>query len=255
VGIDEELMMAQTMEKKRAALLAGIFLLAGASVFGGEPPPPPPGAAEKPPEEKKPDEKRPSDEKPFVFESRGRRDPFTFAIKPTIIEATPNTQPGEVVGPNLDPALIRQKKAEAEQKYVEAENIFMDIGKEGRAMEAIAKCDEGLKVFTDTPNYGAIAEWQPVRARLENLRKASERMKQRHDAEKKFREVNIRLTGVVARERKSQAIVNGKTVGKGDIVAASDNYDVSVDDIHPDQVVFVTPDGFKVKLTWTEMSK
>jgi len=251
-------MMAEfkTEERWRTALLAGVFLLAGARVFGGEPVPPPPTGAEKPAEEKKTEEKKPSDEKPWVFESRGRRDPFTFAIKPTIVpDAIPGTTPGEIQIV-LDPALIRQKKAEAEAKYAEAENIFMDIGKEGRSMEAIAKCDEGLKVLSDAnTNYGSIPEWQPVRAHLENLRKASERMKQRQDAEKKFREVNIRLTGVVARERKSQAIVNGKTVSKGDIVAASDNYDVSVDDIHPDQVVFVTPDGFKVKLTWTEMSK
>ena len=238
-------------------LLVGLWLARG-SAFAGEPVVPPPGQApkaEKTDEEKKTEEKRASDEKAWVFEPRGRRDPFTFAFKPAIasdVSTTTTTDPNRP--PQLDPALIRQKKAEAEARYMEAENLFMEIGKEGRAMEALAKCDEGLKVFTDTPNYGAIQEWQPVRARLENLRKASERMKQRHDAEKKFREVNIRLTGVVARDRHSQAIVNGKPVGKGDIVSASDNYDVSVDDINPDQVVFVTPDGFKVKLTW-EMSK
>lgn len=243
-----------TREKGRIAMASqAMVLLAVSCAYCGEPPPP---AAEKPAEEKAAEEKKPSDEKPWVFESRGRRDPFTFALKPVIQDTIPGSQPGgDATKPNLDIAVINQKRAEAEALYAEAENLFMNISSESRAMDAIAKCDAGLKVFSDTPNYGAIPEWQPVRARLENLRKASERVKQRHEAEKKFREVNIRLTGVVARERRSQAIVNGKTVGKGDIVAASDNYDVSVDEIQPDQVVFVTPDGFKVKLTWTEMSK
>jgi len=241
--------------RKIDSLLLGIaalwLLAAGIPVAAGEAPPP-----VQPPKVEKTEDKKPSDEKAWVFESRNRRDPFTFALKPTIVDDTGTSGTGDLSKtPQLDPKLIKLKQEQAEEMYRDAENLFMEIGRDGRAVETVTKCDAGLKIFTDIPNYGAIPEWQPVRAKLEALRKASERMKQRQDAEKKFKEINIRLTGVVARDRHSQAIVNGKSVGKGDIVAASDNYDVAVDDIHPDQVVFVTPDGFKVKLTWTEMSK
>jgi len=241
--------------RRRAGFaLQGLALSLGlaASVFAGEAPPVPPAvpdpvaaAAEK------------KDDK-FVYDSRGRRDPFSFSLKPNIKDdpvpgSLDKTDPTQK--PDIDPKLILQKQQEAEGFYAKAEAAFLEVGLDGHPVEVLTICDSGMKVFADTPNAGAIPEWQSVRGRLDMLRKAAERMKQRQDSRKKFEETNIRLTGIVARDRGSRAIVNGERVGKGDIVSAGDSYVVSIDDIQPDQVILVTPDGFKVKLTWSEIAK
>ena len=89
---------------------------------------------------------------------------------------------------------------------------------------------------------------------LIRMRKAAERIKQRQDAERDFNQMNIKLTGVVAREKNSQAIVNAKVVTKGDVVPSSnEGVDVVVADILPQQVVFVFR-GYKMMLTLSEIS-
>jgi len=93
-----------------------------------------------------------------------------------------------------------------------------------------------------------------IREKLLELRRAGERVRQRQEAEKKFRDMNIRLTGVVARAHHSQAIVNGKIVGKGEAVAVSENNDVVVDEIQPDQVIFLFQ-GYKMGLTLSDMPR
>ncbi|HYG74082.1 MAG TPA: hypothetical protein VEK08_03675 [Planctomycetota bacterium] len=246
-------------EKLFATMLAAVLLLCiSGSVRAGEPvvPPPDPGTGAAAEPAAQPDKKNDK----WIFDPRGRRDPFTFSITPKIGDDSGSTTPGvdkptEPGKVDIDPKLIIAKQKEAENLYNEAEIGFLEVGQEGHAIEVIAKCDAGMKVFADTPNAGTVPEWQPVRNRLEALRKAAERMKMRQDSRKKFDESNMRLTGIVARDRGSRAIVNGERVGKGDLVTSGENYVVSVDDIQQDQVILVTPESFKVKLTWSEIAK
>ncbi|HEY3319641.1 MAG TPA: hypothetical protein VGP72_04105 [Planctomycetota bacterium] len=197
-----------------------------------------------------------AEEKPWKFESNNRRDPFSFRNPPTEIEKTaevPGT-PGVPVGPKgPSPEDIAKKREQAEKLYAVAEAAFLEISREPqRVVEALGKCDEGLKVFADEPTAGSVPEWQAVRGKLESLRKAADILKRRQDAEKKFRDSNLRLTGVVAREKRSQIIVNGKALGRGGVLKVADNYEVSVDEIRPESVIFMTPEGFKMQLEMTK---
>ncbi|MGD0092181.1 MAG: hypothetical protein ABSE73_19880 [Planctomycetota bacterium] len=202
---------------------------------------------------------KPAD-KPVLIDWGEVRDPFTFRKKgnePPPPPPGPGEQHGEdknkVVEP-LNPEKHREMRAEAEKMYGEAEQAFMlETGADARTSEVVAKCDNGLKPL-DIPGLEKYQDLLQARNRLQELRKAAERVHQRQEAEKKFRDMNIRLTGVVARERHSQAIVNGKPVGKGEVVAVSDNYDVVVDEIRPDHVIFLFQ-GYKMMLSFTDMPR
>lgn len=251
--------MRQELGMKERLLGAALLCLTCVMSFAGEAPAPTPGANPPAPdaEAKKPDGELPAtmEAKPFRFDMGGRRDPFVFISEIPVIQDPTLTQTGDGVKlAPLDQKIIEQIKAEAEAHYAEAERAFQEFSKEGKAQEAINKCDEGLKAFAQYPNAGAQEAWRDIRERLFDLRKAAERVRQRQEAKKKFDELNIRLTGIVARERNSQAIINSRTVRKGDVVAASEAYDVVVDEIRNDQVVFVFQ-GFKMALNLSEGPK
>jgi hypothetical protein len=195
------------------------------------------------------------DEQPFKFEMGERRDPFVFISKVPIIKSPPvGGVPGENVRVDIDPETVKRVKAEAEAFYGNAEKAFMEFSREGKAQEAIGLCDEGLKIFAQYPEAPSVPGWTEIREKLMDLRKAAERVKMRQDAKKKFEDLNIRLTGIVKREKNSQAIINSRAVRKGDVVAASDDYDVVVDEIRVDQVVFVFQ-GFKMALNLADSPK
>ncbi|MCY3020544.1 MAG: hypothetical protein NTW87_16100 [Planctomycetota bacterium] len=115
----------------------------------------------------------------------------------------------------------------------------------------LAQCDAGLAVFRDIPDiakHRGIAEVQEllnVREKLLDLRRAADRLWQRQEAERQFRELDLRVSGVIASGRHALAIVNGRTATRGAVVATSDNQMVTVDEIRPDHVVFVWR-GFKI---------
>lgn len=248
-------------ERMMDCRLAGALALCLSSVatFAAEVPAPgkAPAAPAGAEPEKKPDTELPAalEGKPFKFEMGTRRDPFVYISEVPDISGpvTPGPQGGPAIGP-IDKKIIEQVKAEAEAHYAEAYRAFQEFSKEGKAQEAINKCDEGLKLFAPFSYAGSVDEWREIRENLFDLRKAADKVRQRQEAKKKFDELNIRLTGIVSRERNSQAIVNSKTVRKGDVVAASDAYDVVVDEIRNDQVVFVFQ-GFKMALNLSEGPK
>jgi len=176
-----------------------------------------------------------AENKPFVFpDQEGRRDPFTFATLAALPVEDAGT--GTVGRPTLKPSQIQEKKNEAEAAYNSAEQAFMNLN----AADTVSNCDKGLEVFRDINDLSAYKELQEIRERLFRLRKAGERIRLRQTAEGEFAKLNLRLSGVVARDRKSQAIVNSKIVSKGDLVPTiADSADVVVDEILPDQVVFL----------------
>jgi hypothetical protein len=234
-----------------AGALLSLCLVAAARA--GEPAaaPPPPAPVEAGAE---------PDEPPFQFEANERRDPFTFTktVQPVVSVATANLDnPGDSGGRRgnvMKKEEIEAKKKEAEGYYNEAELVMM----EGDALQALARTDKGLEVFKEIPNMGAPSyePLQEVRERLFRIRKAAERMRQRQDAQREFERLNLRVTGVVAREKHSQAIVNKDLVNKGDMVATvGDSNDVVVvDEILPERVIFLFR-GFRIALDISDYIK
>lgn len=123
--------------------------------------------------------------------------------------------------------------------------------REARTAEVISACDKGLEALKDIASIAKFPDLLQSREKLLDLRRAGEQVRLRLQAEKKFGDLNLRLTGVVARERHSQAIVNGKIVGKGEVVSLGDNNDVVVDEIRPDQVIFLFQ-GYRMALALTD---
>jgi hypothetical protein len=235
----------------QGALLTLACLLPGLA-WAGEPAAPEPAPA--PAAEASAD---PTDEPVFQFEPNDRRDPFTFTKTVQTVASIPT--PGDSTtestgrrGDTLKKDEIEAKRKEADTFYYEAEQILM----EGDALQALARSDKGLEVFKEIPNLGAYAELQEVRERLFRIRKASERVRQRQDAEREFTRLNLRVTGVVARDKRSQAIVNQNIVNKGDMVATvGDSNDVVVvDEILPEQVIFLFR-GYRMSLTLSDYIK
>ena len=198
-------------------------------------------------------------EKRFVFDPKGRRDPFTFRRKPDpdVITGVNPAEPGPPGG-GVEPTTVELMvlKEKSEKLYGEAEESFMNLNKDGRAVEVVLKCDKGLEVFKDVANIAKYTMLLEVREKLLDLRKAAERIRQRQEAEKKFKELNIRVTGVVVRDRRSQAIISGRggPASRGTVVAASESYDATVDDIRDDQVIFLFQ-GYRMALQLSEMPK
>ncbi|MCY3019461.1 MAG: hypothetical protein NTW87_10605 [Planctomycetota bacterium] len=193
----------------------------------------------------------------FEFVPGNRRDPFTVRLRPNLPKEPEEQKPGKSGTPGrtekeLEPTQVLEKKAKAEDAYAAAEKTFMALGPEGRPLEVVATCDRGLEVFTGIGNLGKYPELLEVREKLLDLRRAADRLQQRLAAERKFHDMGIRLTGIVSREKHSQAIVNSKPVSKGQVVAASDNNEVVVDEIRPDQVIFIFQ-GYRMKLSLSDM--
>lgn len=206
----------------------------------------------------KPDDtgKAVADDPVFIFDPGDRRDPFTF-VKASVIESYTVADPtrgdsGGAGKPVLRPHEVEAKKKEAEAIYFDAEGALGDAD----AVGALSRCDKGLEVFKDIPNIGEYPQLQSVRENLFRLRKAADRMRQRQEAEREFSRLNIRVTGVVAREKNSQAIINNVIVAKGDVVAtAGESSDaVLVEDILPERIVFLFR-GYKMTITLSEIGR
>jgi hypothetical protein len=229
-----------------------VFLLLLSSwARAGEPPPPPPTGQDATVQAAK-DLVSSTDD--FDFKEDNRRDPFTF-IRLNAAEvgggvgfAEDGTQ--VVILPREE---IQKKKAEIEAAQSEAERALMD----GEAGMALQKADTGLATFSQTPGLDNLDKegFTALKERLLRTRKAATQLKQRQNAEADFRGLNIRLVGVIATEKNPHAIINGKTVKKGDLVAtASDNADVMVDDILPERVVFSFR-GYRMMLSLSEIGR
>jgi len=181
------------------------------------------------------------EEKPWKFEGENRRDPFAFTLK-IVEEHTP--QPPPVAANSVVPATY----------YAEAVKAFFELTNEDKVRETLAKCDAGLKILAEDPNTSENPWKQELRENLLDLRKAAQRVSQRIQTEKKFKAIDLRLTGIVRRSHGSQAIVNNRTVRKGDVVAAADSSVVVLDEIRTDEVVVVF-EGFRMSLSLAENSK
>lgn len=182
------------------------------------------------------------EEKPWKFDNGNRRDPFVYTPK-FEIEPRPVTPP-PVAEDSIAPATY----------YADAVKAFFELTNEDKVRETLAKCDAGLKILAEDPNTSENPLKQELRENLLDLRKAAQRVSQRIETEKKFKAIDLKLTGIVRRNHGSQAILNNRAVRKGDVVAASNSSVVVLDEIRSDEVV-VLFEGFRMSLSLTENSK
>jgi hypothetical protein len=115
-------------------------------------------------------------------------------------------------------------------------------------------CDKGLELYKKLealPKDKAMTdELREIRDSLSRLKKAAERLVLRRQAEAAFRNLGVRVTGVVWQPMDSRAVVNGQVVRKGNILAVGEpsaGENVYVEDILPEQVI-VNYRGYKMRL-------
>jgi hypothetical protein len=179
------------------------------------------------------------EERPFVFRDEGR-DPFCFWGR----EQLPTREGGA-------PAPVDEERIkEAKDNYQAAEARMLSR----RFAEAVQHCDDGVtKLNAVSAAKRAEAKTDELYERFFRLRRAADRLQKRMDAEKAFKSLNLKVTGVVAREHRSMAIINNQTVGKGGLIKTetSKKGAVYVDDIRPNRVV-LRFSGFRMELPMEE---
>ena len=77
--------------------------------------------------------------------------------------------------------------------------------------------------------------------RASYIASTSERLLNRQQAERAFRGLNIRVTGVVAKKRNSVAIVNNRVVARGDLIRGGERGDNAIVD---EIILSVSSSGF-----------
>ena len=171
----------------------------------------------------------------WTFDKGDLRDPFTF-WKEVPKEKTPG-------GGTVDPRkFIEEKQQSAETNYLVAERAMKD----SRHQPAVEACDKGLQELAALPPDDPGV--QELYERLYRLRRAADRLQKRADAEDAFRRLNIKVSGVVAKEHRPLAIVNNKTVSKGALIETPDvEGSVYVDEIQPNRVI-VRFRGYRIEL-------
>ncbi len=179
------------------------------------------------------------DAEPWTFEDKGERDPFTFVLvkKEKVKEAEKERTPSGILNQVLLTARMSYKKAEAAFRAYQYKS-------------AVDACDAGLDAFNrDDVRVEDLDSLQEVREQLFRLRLASERLLNRQQAERAFKGLNIRVTGVVAKKRNSVAIVNNQVVARGDLIRGAERGDNAiVDEIIPERVI-VRFRGFRMELS------
>lgn len=237
------------------AVVLAAALNSAANLTAGEVVPPPPVPVDPNAPAEKPVTTSPLDQD-YVFDDGGRRDPFTFTKTLAVLknDGTPSTEPE----PEADPAkeglaieALKKIKSEAEAACAQAETALMELD----STTAIAKCDTGMEAFKPVPNLSLYPELEIVKGRLLRARKAGEQMRSRQAAQRDFDAMNIKIAGVMAMKKNSQAIINSEIVHKGSMVkASSETADVMVDEILPERVVFVFR-GYRMMLLLSDAGK
>jgi hypothetical protein len=173
------------------------------------------------------DEVTPTDgsDKPFNFTDRGRRDPFTFA-------RAPRDPPLSIVqSDQVDPANPEDLPRFAGM-YEKAEQEFLD----GDYLAAMKHCANTLDAINALKPKAALV-FASLRVELQRLDRAATLQQERLRAEQAFATLALRVSGVVAREKHSVAVVNAQVMHAGDCVSGG-NESVTVESVRPECVVF-----------------
>jgi hypothetical protein len=192
----------------------------------------------------------------YIFDANGRRDPFTFTK--AVVDMSQLNGSQDSINTEKDPGILPKDVVEKKRNAAElacnlAEASLMELDPNA----SVARCDQGMEEFKDiAPNdMGKYPELEVVKNRILRARKAADQMRNRQTAERDFSAMNIKIAGVMAQKKNSQAIINSKIVHKGDLVAiSSDSADVMVDEILPERVVFVFR-GYRMTLLLSEAGR
>ena len=253
--------MAKSTSKKfglgwAAAVVFAAVLYSATSLPAGEEPiaPPPPVPIDpNAPTAEKPITTSPLDQD-YVFDDNGRRDPFTFTKTFAVINnggEGPIKEAEEPDEKTIAQEMLKKIKSAAEAACTQAETALMELD----STSAIAKCDSGMEEFKPVPNLSLYPDLEIVKGRLLRARKAGEQMRSRQAAQRDFDAMNIKIAGVMAMKKNSQAIINSEIVHKGSMVKASgETADVMVDEILPERVVFVFR-GYRMMLLLSDAGK
>jgi hypothetical protein len=160
-------------------------------------------------------------------EKESQRDPFTFVLVPG-----EDKKPAPKPRPVDSSARIVKDARDACQR---AEREFKD----GDFKAAVKSCDSGLKMVKRLDHESFVLERDDVRERLLRLREAAKRLQERKLAEQDFRQLKLKVTGVVYRKAgKSMAIVNRKLVEEGArIWDSAKEESVTVEEILPGRLI------------------
>lgn len=163
----------------------------------------------------------------YSYRARGR-DIFTYRgveedegelIDPTDLgdfgtgkNGTPDPEPGD--GPSEGEVKAGQRYviSQAVKAYDESVKQFIHQ----RYDKAMQNCEEALQSL-EAANVVA----QDLTEKLDRLRKASEELKQRTDAERDFAKIDLAIQSIVYKERSPAAVINGMLVKEGQILLDS----------------------------------
>jgi len=115
--------------------------------------------------------------------------------------------------------------------------------------KCIEACDKGLESLSKVPDLASRADLQQRQELFYRLRRAAERLQKRAEAEAAFRNLNLRISGIIAKEYRSLAVVNGRIVTRGSLIDLPDPSEgaVYVDEIQPNRLV-VRFRGYRIEL-------
>ncbi|MCW8133610.1 MAG: hypothetical protein KIS92_24915 [Planctomycetota bacterium] len=115
---------------------------------------------------------------------------------------------------------------------------------EGKAREALERCNESLKALGEVEHPEALDAWGRIqgvawmREDLLRIREAAQRQAERQEAEAAFQRLNLLVSGIMVGETRANAVVNGKVVSAGETLALNgEDAAVRIEEIRREMVV------------------
>ncbi len=160
------------------------------------------------------------DDEAWTFVDNGMRDPFTFVNVDTTVE--PPVEPDK---PDIDQILAINIPG--------AEKAFM----QRRFRQVVDICDKGLNSISSLDMPLPVEYVLQAKEQFYQLRRAADLMQRRQAADTAFRNLKFKLRGVVAGERQSNVIINGRVIERGELVSAAGGEKALVEKILPGRVL------------------
>ncbi len=183
----------------------------------------------------------------WEWEFTGRRDPFEFRspkteepVEDEVVTRLPvdsgSTKPTRVKPRQPKRNLGREQNkvwALAESAASSAEE-HLSLRQHTKAEELAAMALRRMKEIN--------LKDQSLEERLVRLRATARRLAERAEIEREFRNLRISIQGIVWKQGKAVALINGKIKRSGDVVEGA-----RIDDIRPNEVIFVLAKGVRVR--------
>lgn len=182
----------------------------------------------------------------FAIPTEGRRDPFTIT-KLSEIPVIPGYAPPPPPPPRKD--TFEKTREAIESALRQGESSLMELD----AFSTIQFCDAGV-VQLPAIDFAEHPEFEQLKGSLLRLRKAADQLQRRQSAERDFAAMNIKVQGVMVNPKRPLAIVNSKTVRKGETIHLDNNESLLIDEVQPERVIFAFR-GYRMTLSLAETGK